>query len=245
MELDRWWNRRTNSPISAPQSVYIITTGMSHTTGVHRKQGIRLPNEHVSVHKNISFPIAASPFRPNRNSGTHEGTAKAVGVGRQCETSSVRSHIIQAALWLPTMGEKEACLEGLMEQQDWDSSTESSTSSKTQRQTEGLQRLQSCIDLIVQDMNAVNRSCSSETAADFQPIDETLDIGGPPLVVPFFISPTPKYRTHTKPESPRDFSASRLPAATQLKSRPRTTVPFPSQNTRHQRESRHYTRTRL
>ena len=42
--------------------------------------------------------------------------------------------------------------------------------------TQGLQRLQSRIDLTIQDMNAVNRSYSRETDADFQPID-----GGPPL----------------------------------------------------------------
>ena len=57
--------------------------------------------------------------------------------------------------------------------------------------TEGLQ---SRIDLIIWDTNAVNRSCSSEAAVDFQPIDKTLDLRGPPVAVPYFVSPAPKYR---------------------------------------------------
>ena len=79
--------------------------------------------------------------------------------------------------------------------------------SNRQFSTEGLQRLQARVDLIIQDMNAVNRSCSSETAADFQPTDETLDLRGPPLTDPFSISLTPKYRPDTKPDSPLAFSA--------------------------------------
>ena len=42
------------------------------------------------------------------------------------------------------------------------------------------------IDLIIQDMNAVNRSCSSEAAVNFQPIDETLDLRGPQVAVSLF-----------------------------------------------------------
>ena len=45
--------------------------------------------------------------------------------------------------------------------------------------TEDLRCLQSRIDLIIQDMSAVDRSCNSETAADFQPPDEILDLRGP------------------------------------------------------------------
>ena len=65
------------------------------------------------------------------------------------------------------------------------------------RSTEGLQRLQSRIDLITQDIDAPGRSCSSEAASDFQPTDENLN---PPLVVLYVTSPTPKYWPDTKPE---------------------------------------------
>ena len=66
-----------------------------------------------------------------------------------------------------------------------DSSTESATSSKTQRQAISSQKVCSAFSPeIIQDMYAVNR-CTSDTLADFQPADETLDIGGPSLVGPY------------------------------------------------------------
>ena len=75
------------------------------------------------------------------------------------------------------------------------SSTRSATSSKTQRQATsprgGLKRLQSRIDLIIRDMTAVIRGCSSEAAAVFQPIDKTLDLRGP-LAASHLTSRTPK-----------------------------------------------------
>ena len=35
----------------------------------------------------------------------------------------MRSHLIQAASWAPTMGHKDACLEAVMDHQDWDDNT--------------------------------------------------------------------------------------------------------------------------
>ena len=35
----------------------------------------------------------------------------------------VHSHLNQAAVWAPTTGAKDACLETFMEQQDWDDNT--------------------------------------------------------------------------------------------------------------------------
>ena len=48
-------------------------------------------------------------------------------------------------------------------------------------------------DLVFQDMDFLGRSCCSETAADVQPTGESLNLNGPPLAVPNFISPTPKH----------------------------------------------------
>ena len=61
------------------------------------------------------------------------------------------------------------------------------------------------IDLIIREMSAVNRSCSSEAVADFQPIDETLDLRGPPLAVSCLISSAPS-RILNMYESPLAFS---------------------------------------
>ena len=54
-------------------------------------------------------------------------------------------------------------------------------------------------------MIAVNRSCSSETAVNFRPIDETLDLRCPPPAVPYFVSSAPKCRPDTAHESPLGF----------------------------------------
>ena len=59
-----------------------------------------------------------------------------------------------------------------------------------------LQRLHSRIDLINIDLITLGRSCRSETAADFQESEPS----GPPVAVPFFKLPMPKYRPDTKPE---------------------------------------------
>ena len=76
--------------------------------------------------------------------------------------------------------------------------------------TEDLQRFQSRIDFVIQDVDALGRSCSSETAADFQPTDENVNLHGPSVDVPYFISPPLIYRPDTKPEPARgkrkDFS---------------------------------------
>ena len=53
----------------------------------------------------------ASPFRPNSNSVTHDGPDKAMGDGRQCETSSGALTNHPGSFAGPTVGEKEACLE--------------------------------------------------------------------------------------------------------------------------------------
>ena len=67
-----------------------------------------------------------------------------------------------------------------------DSRTESATSSKTQRQAITSQKVCSAFSpAIIQDMYAVNRSCTSDTSADFQTADEILDTGGRPLVGPY------------------------------------------------------------
>ena len=70
--------------------------------------------------RNTSPAPAASPFRPNRNSVTHDGPSRPREPNDSARRRRVRSHLIQAALRAPTAGEKEACSEALVEQQDWD-----------------------------------------------------------------------------------------------------------------------------
>ena len=53
----------------------------------HRKHTIN-PFARLSVNRNTFPPPAASPFRPKRNSVTHDGPDQAMGAGRQCETPS-------------------------------------------------------------------------------------------------------------------------------------------------------------
>ena len=73
---------------------------------VHRKQGIHPLSAHVSVNKNTSLPAAASPLRPNRNSKTNDGPDKAMEVDSHARRRRVRLHLIQAAWWASTVGEK-------------------------------------------------------------------------------------------------------------------------------------------
>ena len=61
-------------------------------------------------------------------------------------------------------------------------------------------------------MDAPGRSCRGETAADFQPTDENLNLHHPPVALPHFTSPTPQYRPDTKPE-PAAFSVTESPEA--------------------------------
>ena len=78
---------------------------------------------HHRVHctRNTSPPSAASPFRTDRAQETHDDPSKAVGDGN-ARRRRVRSHLFQAAFVVPDKREKDACLEALMEQQDWDES---------------------------------------------------------------------------------------------------------------------------
>ena len=69
--------------------------------------------------------------------------------------------------------------------------------------TEGLQRLHSRIDLIIRDMTAVNRSCSSEGAVNFQPIDKRPSTSAALR----WLSLTSKCRPDAEHESPLAFSA--------------------------------------
>ena len=70
--------------------------------------------------RNTSPAPAASPFRPNRNSVTHDGPSRPCEPNDSARRRRVRSHLIQAALRAPTVGENEACSVALVEQQDWD-----------------------------------------------------------------------------------------------------------------------------
>ena len=68
--------------------------------------------------------------------------------------------------------------------------------------TEDLQRLvQSRIDLVIQrSWMPKDEAAVAKQQRTFKPTDENLNLHGPPLAVPYFISPTPNYRSDTKPE---------------------------------------------
>ena len=77
-------NRRVNSPTSAPNSVYIFTSGTSRTT------------ESIATGTHLLHPQRLRS-RPDR---------KAVGDGRQMRRRWVRSRFIQIALWARQQGRK-------------------------------------------------------------------------------------------------------------------------------------------
>ena len=70
--------------------------------------------------RNASLPSAASLFKQGCNQRSNDGPARVLGVGRQRETSAGTLVLCPGSLLAPTTGEKDACLEALMEQQDWD-----------------------------------------------------------------------------------------------------------------------------
>ena len=112
-------SRHTLTQLSPPECLDLHNWHESHHK-VHRKQGTHLPSAKVLVKRNTSPAPAASPFRPNRNSVTHDGPSRPWEPNDSARRRRVRSHLIQAALRAPTVGENEACSEALVEQQDWD-----------------------------------------------------------------------------------------------------------------------------
>ena len=72
------------------------------------------------VNRNSSPTLAASLLRRIRNPGTHDDPIKVVGATRQCQTPPGALTPHPGSLVGPTVGEKEACLEVFVEQQDWD-----------------------------------------------------------------------------------------------------------------------------
>ena len=112
-------SRHTLTQLSPPECLDLHNWHESHHK-VHRKQGTHLPSAKVLVKRNTSPAPAASPFRPNRNSVTHDGPSRTWEPNDSARRRRVRSHLIQAALRAPTVGENEACSEALVEQQDWD-----------------------------------------------------------------------------------------------------------------------------
>ena len=71
-----------------------------------------VPRAHISS--------AACLSRPDPNLWANDGPPKPWEMDANTRRRRVRSYLIQAALWAPTTGRKDACVEALMEQQDWD-----------------------------------------------------------------------------------------------------------------------------
>ena len=69
-------------------------------------------------------PLAASPLRQvaiGPSSLPHDHTTEAVGKSTTgSDDVRVRHHLIRAAVWAPTAGEKDACVDAFTENQKWE-----------------------------------------------------------------------------------------------------------------------------
>ena len=66
--------------------------------------------------------------------------------------------------------------------------------------TDGSQPLETQISFVIQDTDALSRSCSGESAMDFQPVDDSFDLHMPLLSFPDCVSPAAAVPPATKPE---------------------------------------------
>ena len=66
--------------------------------------------------------------------------------------------------------------------------------------TDDLQRMQTRIRFIIQNMDAQGRSCSGEAAMDFQPASDSFNLHMPLVSFPDFVSLAPAIRPAVKPE---------------------------------------------